>query len=184
MRHSRDLVGGVSYPPNRSRFTLQWIALDEEHTLNLLPRNSDAAFLNHQLSKPADLLLHYNYGAAAVKYWGKNCGVLENRLNIPRPHLPASASMGPSRSIHSGRSAIGKRAAYFSQEGEASGSKRKRAEEPADWEVQEGWDEDDVMLFFWGNSKAARERHAQKTQERTEYLEDWRAAATGNPDIV
>jgi hypothetical protein len=92
--------------------------------------------------------------------------------------------MGPSRSIHSRRSAIEKREAYFSQEGEASGSKRKRAEEAADLEVQEGWDEDDVMLFFWGNSKVARERHAQSTRERTEYLENWRAATTGNSDIV
>jgi hypothetical protein len=51
-------------------------------------------------------------------------------------------------------------------------------------EEQEKWDEDDVMLYFWGNSKAALERHAQKEQERTEYLEDWRAGVTGNPDIV
>jgi hypothetical protein len=51
-------------------------------------------------------------------------------------------------------------------------------------DAQDRWDEDDVMLFFWGNSKAARERHAQKKQERTAYLEDWRTAVTGNADIV
>ena len=52
--------------------------------------------------------------------------------------------------------------------------------------MQDTWDEDDVMLFFWflGNSEAARERHAQKEQERTAYLKDWRAAVTGTPDIV
>jgi hypothetical protein len=51
-------------------------------------------------------------------------------------------------------------------------------------EVQDRWDEDNVMLFFWGNSKVALERHAQKKQECTVYLEDWRAAVTGNPDII
>jgi hypothetical protein len=39
------------------------------------------------------------------------------------------------------------------------------------------------MLFFWGNSKAARERDAQEEKEHTEYLEDWRCAVTGNSDI-
>lgn len=32
-----------------------------------------------------------------------------------------------------------------------------------------------VVLFFWGNSKVALERHAQKKQERISYVEDWRA---------
>jgi hypothetical protein len=32
-----------------------------------------------------------------------------------------------------------------------------------------GWDEDDVMLFFWGNSKAAKERHIKKQEESTAY---------------
>jgi hypothetical protein len=49
-------------------------------------------------------------------------------------------------------------------------------------EALDRWDEDDVMLFFWGNSKAVRERHAQKKQERTAQLNEWRAAVTGNAD--
>jgi hypothetical protein len=112
--------------------------------------------MNHQLHKPADVLLHYNYGAAAVKKWGKNTSVLINRPNIPRPSTPVPVAMGPDRS---------------------GGT-------VADSEVQDQWHEDDTMLFFWGNSKAAMERHAQKKQERTEYLEDWRAGVTGNLDIV
>ena len=73
----------------------------------------------------------------------------------------------------------------MSQGGQGSGSERNRSEETAtDLEEQDRWDEDDVMLFFWGNSKAAMERHAQKKQERTEYLEDWRAGVTGNSDVV
>ncbi len=80
-----------------------------------------------------------------MKQWGKNISVLTDRPDIPRP--TAATSKG----------------------GQASGSKRKRTEGGvADSEVQDRWDEDDVMLFFW-DSKAARERHAQKKQERTEY---------------
>jgi hypothetical protein len=37
------------------------------------------------------------------------------------------------------------------------------------------WDEDDVMLFFWGNSMPSMERHAQKEQERKENINKWRA---------
>jgi hypothetical protein len=65
------------------------------------------------------------------------------------------------------------------------GNRRNRGEGAAgDLEEQEKWDEDDVMLYFWGNSKAALERHAQREQERMEYLEGWRAGVMGNPDIV
>ena len=37
-----------------------------------------------------------------------------------------------------------------------------------------GWDEDDVMLFFWGNSKAARERYRKTHEAKRENLEQWR----------
>jgi hypothetical protein len=37
------------------------------------------------------------------------------------------------------------------------------------------WDEDDVMLFFWGNSMAATERRAKKEQECKECIDEWRA---------
>jgi hypothetical protein len=141
--------------------------------------------MNQRLPKPADLLLHYNYGAAAVKQWGRNTSVLTNRPNIPRPPVPVLAPMAQTRVKHDHGISIQKRADAMRQGGQASRSKRKRGEgAAADLEVQDGWDEDDVMLFFWGNSKAALERHAQKKQERTAYLEDWRAGVTGNPDIV
>ena len=78
---------------------------------------------------------------------------------------------------------IQKRAA-MSQGGQGAGSERNRSEGAGELEEQDKWDEDDVMLFFWGNSKAALDRHAQKKQEWTESLEDWRAGVTGNPDIV
>jgi hypothetical protein len=141
--------------------------------------------MNQRLPKPADLLLHYIYGAAAVKKWGKNTSVLTDCSDIPRSPVPAPAPMEPKRDTHDRSKSIQKRAAAMGQGGEGSGSKRKRGEGAAgDLEEQDKWDEYDVMLFFWGNSKAAMDRHARKKQERTKYLEDWRAGVTGNPDIV
>jgi hypothetical protein len=141
--------------------------------------------MNQQLPKPADVLLHYNYGAAAVKKWGENTSVLTNRPDIPCPSVPVPAPMGRIRVKDDRNTAIQKRAAAMSQGGQGAGSKRKRSGgAAADLEEQDRWDEDDVMLFFWGNSKAALERHVKKKQERTEYLEDWRARVTGNPDMV
>jgi hypothetical protein len=40
---------------------------------------------------------------------------------------------------------------------------------------QPGWDEHDVMLFFWGNSKRSMERHAEKEREREKNISSWRA---------
>jgi hypothetical protein len=44
----------------------------------------------------------------------------------------------------------------------------------AESEGQEKWDEDDVMLFLWGNSQAAKERHADEVAEESEKIEQWR----------
>ena len=42
-------------------------------------------------------------------------------------------------------------------------------------EAEKGmWEEDDVMLFFWGNTKAARERHLKKAYEDAHRIEQWR----------
>jgi hypothetical protein len=49
----------------------------------MFPNNSDGAFLNQHEPKPSDLLLHYNYGAAAVKHWGRNVDVLDKRPDLP-----------------------------------------------------------------------------------------------------
>ncbi|KAG7445174.1 uncharacterized protein BT62DRAFT_214700 [Guyanagaster necrorhizus] len=49
------------------------------------------------------------------------------------------------------------------------------AESAIESEPSDIWDEDDVMLFFWGNTKVSQERHAQEEEERREYLEKWRS---------
>ena len=165
-RCQRDIEPNVSYPTG-SRYTLQWFVTPLQEALNRLPNNNDATFINEQLPKPADVPLHYNYGAVVVKHWGKNTSVLTDRSGVPRP------SVLPMRD---GRTAAQKRAAA---------SKIKKSDvASADLEVEDTWDEDDVIMFLWSNTKEARERRAQKEQEDTAYLEDWRAGVTGIPDIV
>jgi len=183
-RHERNIEPMVSYPSDR-RYTLQWIAAPPTAaTLEHFPNNSDATFANQELAKPADLLLHYNYGAAVVKHWGKNKDVLTKRLDIPRPPVPSPVPMGPIPEKHNHRGSIAKRVitgvkSKFRTSGRSAGGAAGDLEDSE----QVKWDEDDIMLFFWGNTKAARERRAQKERERTEYLEDWRAgvATEGNP---
>ncbi|HEV7737157.1 MAG TPA: hypothetical protein VGO47_07275, partial [Chlamydiales bacterium] len=75
--------------PHGKRYTLQWLVpnsgvklqkINEQHT----PNNRDAAFLkealndhNDESSLPSGLLLHYNYGAAVLKNWGRNKAFLD-----------------------------------------------------------------------------------------------------------
>jgi hypothetical protein len=193
-RCQRDIPEHVSYPEN-ARYTLQWIVEPpDKFTARQIPSNNDATFKDHNLPKPADLLLHYNYGAAAVKHWGKNVSVLTGRPNIPRPRVPAQAPTGLAKTLHDRNVAIGKRDDYAKRkrgeaeaeaEAEAEGGewtgglgKKRRYGVDLEPESAEIWDEDDVMLFFWGNSQAAQERHSHKEEEQKKKLEEWRAGVS------
>jgi hypothetical protein len=162
----------VGYPTGR--YTLQWLETPEQNAASMatVPNNADAAFKrNTEKPKPSDLLLHYNYGAAAVKRWGRGTKILQNRPNIPRPKRP-------SRTIHDRTVAIRKREEARNSGGATAGSSAAGAGTGlAESECQPEatkWDEDDVMLFFWGNSKAATERHLKKVGENTQRVEQWR----------
>ena len=52
------------------------------------------------MQKPSELLLHYNYGAAAVKIWGRNMAVLERLAKPPRLQAPVPAKAGPPRDVY------------------------------------------------------------------------------------
>jgi len=84
--------------------------------------------------------------------------------------------MGPTRTVGDRTKAIAKLANARAEEvqqqttnigGNAGSTAAIESEQPV-------WDEDDVMLFFWGNSKASMERHAEKERERKEYINKWR----------
>jgi len=45
-------------------------------------------------------------------------------------------------------------------------------------------DADDVMLFFWGNSQVAKERHAKKVTEANRRMEQWKAGLPQIPELL
>jgi len=148
-----------SFPTN-SRHSLQWIASPPPGIGRLYSNNLDAAFLDQNLPKPADILLHYNYGVAVVKWWGKNYACLQERLDLPRPGCAIAALMptttttndriGPNQKQEA---ASGKK--YGQNTGKCGQSTHSAAAADAP-EVQEVWDEDDVILFLWGTPRRLR----------------------------
>ena len=95
-----ELNDGVENPEN-SRYTAQYLELPGRSELRTLPDNSDAAFGKTSrlgAKKPSALLLHYNYGIAAVKLWGRKTHILEDKAKEFRPPkpVPCSSTIGPS----------------------------------------------------------------------------------------
>ncbi|KAJ7023795.1 hypothetical protein C8F04DRAFT_1401491 [Mycena alexandri] len=181
-RHTRNCPDDVKYPDGH-RYTLQWLHGDSPEQLTqlqaLYPNNSDATFRKRtRIPKPSPLLLHYNYGAAAVKWWGhgtSHLGIL-NRPTMPRPIVPMPAAMGPTRTRRTGADlnvSLKKRA------GAAGGSgSGPRDSEARDEQVL---DADEVIMFFWSQNPAALERRKQEAEdqkheqeERASRLEQWR----------
>ncbi|KAJ7938694.1 hypothetical protein B0H13DRAFT_1587459 [Mycena leptocephala] len=97
LHQERDLREGIKYPDAAQCYTLQWLHGDEEAE-GRISNNSIATFRKHtHIPKPSPLLLHSNYGAAAVKWWGhgnSHLGIL-NRPAIPRPTVPVLSATGP-----------------------------------------------------------------------------------------
>ncbi|KAF8529538.1 hypothetical protein BU17DRAFT_79525 [Hysterangium stoloniferum] len=175
------MATSVTYPKN-SRYTLPWLNPDPA-TKVMLPDNRDATFKKGtRKAKPSDLLLHYNYGAAAVKWWGNGTETLRKLAQPPRSPVFVPAPSGPSRTTHDRKTAISKRdaarAADISGAGNATAGPSTTGpatgEGLLDSEGQVMWDDDDVVLFIWGNSQAARERHDRKVQENSHRMEQWR----------
>jgi hypothetical protein len=172
-----EVPEGVTYPSGK-RYTLQWLVKADSTTLHFVAENNvDATFKKDtEQPTPSDLLLHYNYGAAVVKRWGHGREVLQSRPNIPRPTVPTPAPMGPVKVQRDRSTIIQKRdaARRADESGGGIAAARDGRGEMLDAEDQTGWDEDDVMLFFWGNSHAAAERHRQKQDESVRNMEQWR----------
>jgi hypothetical protein len=69
----------------------------------MLPNNTDTVFKTTRKPKQLDLLLHYNYGTAAVKR-GHGLEFFKNHANSPHPPVPVEAS----RAIYDGTITIAK----------------------------------------------------------------------------
>ena len=88
--------------------------------------------------------------------------------------VPAPA--GPKRTIHD-RDATTQKRSKGQSTGETGAGSSTAGAETGGLVKSEGqviWDEDEVMLFFWGNSEAAKQRHLKKVGENTQRLEQWR----------
>ena len=84
-RHNRtNIASDVGYPPHK-RYTLQWLEDPGPADTNMIPNNSDATFKKAtKKAKPSDLLLHYTYGAAAIRRWGRGTEILTKLATPPR----------------------------------------------------------------------------------------------------
>lgn len=137
------------------------------------PDNSDAAFRNHSRAhKPSPLLLHYNYGAAAIKNWGHGKEVLKKLIPKP-PHpevpvTPLTPPAGPSYTKHGRGITVAKLKAARDPGGVGGGTGGLVESEDQEW------DEDDMMLFLWGNTQAAKDRHLEKASKDARRIEQWR----------
>jgi len=134
----------------------------------MFPNNTDATFRRGtRKPKPSHLLLHYTYGAAVVKHWGQNKDVFMNRPNIPRPMVSVEAPRDAPK-------VISDRSKTTAKLDKARGLKTDAQDGapggPADSVEGDMYDEDDIMLFFWGNSKAATERHRKKEEDRVQHI--------------
>jgi hypothetical protein len=89
-------------------------------------------------------LLHYDYGAAAVNCWGRGKDVLQKLANPPRPSTPVPAPTEPPKTTHDRTAVIRKLEEAGNLDGAGTG-------ELVESEGR-AWDEDDVILFFWGTS--------------------------------
>ncbi|KAJ7868369.1 hypothetical protein B0H14DRAFT_316875 [Mycena olivaceomarginata] len=164
-RHNRTLKDDVKYPEGQ-RYTLQWLhgSADERE---VVPNNSDATFrIYTHIPKPSPMLLHYNYGAAAVKWWGHGATShlgISNRPTMPRPSLPVPAATGPMRTRRTG-------AQLDSVHPETRDAEYRRVWVWAQGQrgAQEGevMDPDEIVMFFWSQNSAAVERRKREAEDR------------------
>ena len=189
--NQRRFRAGTGYPKGE-RFSLQLIeisdALDRSIVEQLCQVGCDAAFsTGTQIAKPSSVLLHYNYSAAAVKWWGHHTDILRSqnpphpapapapaprRRRQPRPR-PAPAAgpssdlppylRGPPKTRYDRNISIEKR----------QGKQRSTNERVNESKAWESWDEDDWMMFCRLNTKAVHERLQAAGEESSSNIRTW-----------
>jgi hypothetical protein len=174
----RDLLDDVEYPAD-DRFTIQCLE-DRPYISREFWVGVDTAFRRDtNLAKPSELLLHYNYGAAAIKCWGRNAHLLSvpPRRTVSRPSAPVTLGpAGPSRTTHDRTKTIRNRERRADT---AESSKRRRGgseERNVVVEAVDGsteWDEEDWMQFFLANTKTACERCRVAEEELSSRINKW-----------
>src|SRR5258705_13885737 len=102
-----------------------------------------------------------------MKLWGRGTDVIENLAK--RPPKPDPIPSGPFKEVHDRKSAIRKR--KKAQAAAAKAKKRKSSAGEGSKKRNATWDEDDIMLFFWGNSRAATNRYIEKREAKNKNFE-------------
>ncbi|KAJ7907509.1 hypothetical protein B0H13DRAFT_2332327 [Mycena leptocephala] len=168
----RDLKYGVKYS-EKDRYTLQSLT-STETIRDDIANNLDAAFkLHSKKPKPSPLLLHYNYGVAAVLWWGKGQSRLHasNRPNVPRPKVPVPDPMGPPRVTHN-RQVTRDKLENARAEGtlQGAGSAIGQSEQDADRTYAE-----ELVLSLWASTGVAHDRRENEAEEYAYRMERWQA---------
>ena len=106
-----------------------------------------------------------------------------------RPKIPPAGvseqAMGPERKLHDKSAVVAKLGAARdatagSGTGTGTGPRSSTQTVVVDSDGKDPWDEDDTMLFFWGNSKASLERHHRREVENNQNMEQWRQTVSQN----
>ena len=175
-RVPRRTIRPTTEYPEGQRFTLQSIEILEDDlergvVVDAYKVGCDAVFSrNTPISKPSDILLNYNYGAAAVKWWGHHTALLQSRAPRPnlRPRPAATTSV-----------AVKKREGHS----KSQSSQKKRVLDPSaadESKPWESWDEDDWMFYCMLNTKAARERQQAVQEESSSNVRAWAQEVAGS----
>ena len=183
---NRPISMGTGYLEGE-RFTLQHIEVLEASRRPTVEQwcqvGRDAAFSsNTNTAKPSGVLLHFNYGAAAVKWWGHNTDTLRSQnpphaAPAPRrcqqPQPPPSPAAGPSTDVPAylrrPLTTINHERNLVSQEHKQH-SANERVNESKAWE---SWDEDDWMMFCRFNTKAVHGRLQAAGEESSSNIRAW-----------
>jgi hypothetical protein len=102
-----------------------------------------------------------------VKRWGRNHAVLINRPGIPRPQKPEALPLGRMKRVGDRSKTTAKLAHARAKAGQVQPDEGDAVGSSAAADSGRPiMDEDEVVLFFWGNSKTSIERHAKNERER------------------
>jgi hypothetical protein len=183
--NSQKLCPTVEYPQDGVRYTLQWIVPNPVQTVQEMmenvgiPANSDAAFVkNTGLMRPSGLLLHYNYGAAVVKHWGKNISILTTRPNIPRPPKPAEPARRPPFKQNDRNTTINKLDA--SREGGNNNLGLRGGGVGGAGDTNEALDADDIIMLLWSSNPRTVQRRIAEEKCKDDAIDQWRLAVSVN----
>jgi hypothetical protein len=191
--NNRLISPGTGYPEGE-RFTLQLIEILEASIRPAVEQwclvGRDAVFASdNQAAKPSGLLLHYNYGAAAVKWWGHHTDILRSRdpphpsppppsprpRRRRRPNPPPTPTPGPSTDIppYLRPPATNVYDRRISRRKRHPGEIIDEVSDVNKTKVWESWDENDWMMFCRLNTKAARERRQVAEEESSSNVRAW-----------